>query len=199
VRSEVGSGSLFWVTLPFAIATTAQVEASAPSAQLLEFGQSAPGTQGENHAVFKSLEAKKKLRVLIAEDNSVNQLIALKMLEKLGHSAVAVTNGREAFDALQIGQFDIVFMDCQMPELDGYEATKLIRSCGTAQICTVPIVAMTANAMAGDREKCISAGMNDYVSKPMKAQDLNLAIERCRTAQDTAHITGGRPAQTLIA
>jgi|GEM_PF-4753255 len=119
----------------------------------------------------------KRLRVLVAEDNSMNQLIAIKMLNKMGHSAVAVANGQEAIEALKQTPYDLVLMDCQMPEMDGYEATKNIRGVQSS-FRDIKIIAMTANAMAGDREKCMAAGMNDYVPKPVKASELQAAIER---------------------
>jgi len=115
--------------------------------------------------------------VLVAEDNSMNQLIAIKMLNKMGHSAVAVANGQEAIEALKQTPYDLVLMDCQMPEMDGYEATKNIRGVQSS-FRDIKIIAMTANAMAGDREKCMAAGMNDYVPKPVKAPELQAAIER---------------------
>ncbi len=121
--------------------------------------------------------SEKKLRLLIAEDNAVNALIARKMLEKLGHSVTLVANGREAIRALEMAPYDMVFMDCQMPEMDGFEATTIIRQ-STHDWKSIPIIAMTAHAMSGDRERCINAGMDDYVTKPMKIEDLADAIIR---------------------
>jgi CheY-like chemotaxis protein len=158
VKSTAGLGSAFWFTIPFEMGSQLLGEASTSD--------------------DASVGVQRKLRILIAEDNSVNQFIAIKMFEKLGHTAVAVANGNEAFDALRTIPYDLVFMDCQMPELDGYATTKMIRNAKTLECNNIPIIAMTANAMSGDREKCIGAGMNDYVSKPMKLKDLALAIER---------------------
>lgn len=119
----------------------------------------------------------KKLRVLIAEDNAVNALIARKMLEKLGHVVTLAGNGKEALEALRLAPYDLIFMDCQMPEMDGFEATAIIR--GSAENWkSIPIIAMTAHAMAGDRERCLNAGMDDYVSKPMKIDDISDALVR---------------------
>jgi two-component system sensor histidine kinase/response regulator len=118
------------------------------------------------------IEGGRKLRILIAEDNSVNQIIAIKMLEKMGHSAVAMGDGLKAIEALKLESFDLIFMDCQMPELDGYETTKAIRRAEGSTYKNIPIIAMTANAMNGDREICLTAGMNDYISKPMKLNQL---------------------------
>ena len=118
------------------------------------------------------------VRILVAEDNPINQKIALKYLEKMGLRADAVANGQEALDALASIPYDLIIMDCQMPELDGYEATRRIRASKTLPRNDIPIVALTANAMAGEKERCLEAGMNDYVSKPVKADVLFAALSR---------------------
>jgi two-component system, sensor histidine kinase and response regulator len=123
-------------------------------------------------------------RVLLAEDNAVNQKVALAWLQKLGYSADAVGNGIEVLEALQRIPYTLIFMDCQMPEMDGFEATRLIRKRerDTGQVCPwespVYIVALTASVMPGDRESCLAAGMNDYVGKPMRLGELQAALER---------------------
>jgi PAS domain S-box-containing protein len=111
------------------------------------------------------------VRVLVVEDNSVNQKVALRILSRLGCRADVVANGQEAIDALRRISYDLVFMDCNMPEMDGFEATRRIRSMGGATSLTV-IVAMTANALEGDRDRCLAAGMDDYVPKPVSQKDL---------------------------
>ena len=101
------------------------------------------------------------------------------MRKKLGFHADVVNNGREAIEALEIFNYDMVLMDCQMPEMDGYEATKIIRDNYSAvQNHNIPIIAMTANAMKGDREKCLEAGMDDYVAKPINVKKLSEVIDR---------------------
>src|SRR6185369_10826550 len=117
------------------------------------------------------------VRILVAEDNLVNQRVVLGLLAKLGHRADAVRNGLEAVKAVEAGAYDLVIMDCQMPELDGFEATRRIRRLSGA-CATVPIVALTANAMQGDRERCLDVGMNDYVTKPVDVGRLAAALQR---------------------
>ena len=116
-------------------------------------------------------------RVLVAEDNSVNQRVMLITLSQLGVRGHAVGSGREALRALELAPYDLILMDCQMPDMDGYEATREIRKKERAGV-HVPIVAVTARAMKGDREKCLEAGMDDYVSKPVRPEDLVAVIER---------------------
>jgi CheY-like chemotaxis protein len=116
---------------------------------------------------------KRSLKILLAEDNPVNQKLALKLFEKFGYKADPVNNGHEAIESLKKNPYDLVFMDVQMPEMDGFEATEIIRKPGSGVLnSNVPIIAMTAHAMKGDEQKCIDLGMNDYISKPIEPQIL---------------------------
>lgn len=118
------------------------------------------------------------LRILLAEDNSVNQKLAELLLQKLGHSVYVVGNGRLAVEALARERFDMVLMDVQMPEMGGFEATAVLREREKATGRHTPVVAMTAHAMKGDREKCIEAGMDDYISKPISSSDLEAMLQK---------------------
>jgi signal transduction histidine kinase/CheY-like chemotaxis protein len=125
------------------------------------------------------------LRILLAEDNRVNQFLALRLLEKAGHQVETANNGRAALAALARDRFDLVLMDLQMPEMDGFEATARIREQERGTGTRLPIVALTANAMVGDRERCLAAGMDGYVSKPIDAARLLAEIRRVQAAAVT--------------
>ncbi|MBS1994885.1 MAG: PAS domain S-box protein [Cyanobacteria bacterium SZAS LIN-2] len=130
-------------------------------------------------------------QVLIAEDNNVMQEVALRQLQKLGLTVTVVSNGVAAVDAVRTGQYALVFMDCQMPEMDGYEATLCIRKEEAARGGHIPIIAMTASAMKGDRENCIAAGMDDYLSKPVNQEQLALLLEKWLPSLDSSNLSRG--------
>nr|WP_255428221.1 PAS domain-containing protein [Ramlibacter cellulosilyticus] len=158
VTSTPGKGSRFTVTIPL-------IAAQEPAAASIwvDLSPAAPSA-----------------RILLAEDNTTNQVVAFGMLRKLGYGDVSIANdGKEACEMAQRETYDLILMDCQMPEMDGYEATRRLREAGI----TAPIVAMTANAIKGDRERCIEAGMNDYLTKPMDLKTLRAMLARWIGAQ----------------
>src|SRR5215475_6099633 len=123
------------------------------------------------------------VRILVAEDSPLNQQVALKQLEKLGYQADAVSDGSQVLDALGRAHFDIILMDCQMPEMSGYEATWQIRerekqTAGESGPARIYIIAMTANTEADNREKCLAAGMDDFINKPVQLPELEAALHR---------------------
>lgn len=153
VESVVGKGSTFWFTVPCKVASRCEV-APRQLRQLLSTGPLKPAQD---------------CRVLLVEDYEVNQLFAIKLLKKFGFMHIDLAeNGKEAIEYYQSQIYDAIFMDCQMPVMDGYQATNEIRHIEKVTGQHTPIIAMTANAMIGDREKCLKAGMDDYISKPLK-------------------------------
>ncbi|HXW13850.1 MAG TPA: ATP-binding protein [Terriglobia bacterium] len=166
VESEPGQGSIFHFTARLALSRPIEP----PPAE---------GTEGESVAMVHPpavSELLKPLRILLAEDNSVNQLLAVRLLEKYGHRVVLARNGREAVNQIEKEEFDLVLMDVQMPEVDGLQATMEIRSKETSSGLHLPILAMTAYAMQGDRERCLAAGMDGYISKPLNIKELLTAV-----------------------
>jgi CheY-like chemotaxis protein len=150
-------------------------------AELLTMIRKVLGTRGIEASVPVPAPAQpcaKSLSVLIAEDNHVNQRVAVAILEKLGHRVTLAVNGSEAIAKWRDGEFDLVLMDVQMPEVDGFDATRAIRRDEQSRGTRTPIIAMTAHAMTGDRERCLAAGMDDYVSKPVRKEALDAAIAR---------------------
>lgn len=136
------------------------------------------GQSPESPQIKPDPVSRSSLRILLAEDNKVNQKVAIHILKKLGYQADCAANGLEVLDALERQPYDLVLMDIQMPEMDGKEATKSIRL-KYAELESPYIIAMTANAMQGDREECIAVGMNDYVSKPIQIKELETALKKC--------------------
>jgi CheY-like chemotaxis protein len=122
-------------------------------------------------------EGKNRSRILLAEDNAVNQTLAVRLLEKRGFVVSVARDGQEALAALQKEPFDLILMDIQMPEMDGFEATAAIRTKEKSTGGHIPIIAMTAHALKGDQERCIAAGMDGYISKPIRTTELFTIIE----------------------
>ena len=122
--------------------------------------------------------SRRPLHLLLAEDNVINQRIARKVLENEGHTVLVARNGREALALAQTGSFDLILMDVQMPEMDGFDATAAIRKLEAESAAHVPIIGVTAHAMKGDHERCLAAGMDGYVSKPIRPAALFAAIEK---------------------
>ncbi len=170
VDSRIGEGATFWFTVSLAPAQERQILP-------LSEADDAPKQSAATAAVDDNLLFKGK--VLVVEDNAINQLVAEGQLEDFGLQVELADNGAEALKMLADSTYDLVLMDCQMPVMDGFEASRKIRDPQSA-VCdqSIPIVAMTANVMRGDREKCVAAGMNDYISKPVDPEDLQKVLQR---------------------
>ena len=162
LESEVGRGSTFYFTAIFSLAETNLNRSRRPQTM-----------NGLEHQ-----DSGRKLNVLLAEDNIVNQKLVVRFLERAGHRAVVAGNGREALEKLAEENFDVVLMDVQMPEMDGIAATTAIRALEKTTKVHIPVIAMTAHAMKGDRERCLAAGMDEYLAKPLTQRDLLETIHR---------------------
>jgi CheY-like chemotaxis protein len=205
VESELGRGSKFWFTVglgrpapgedapvppqasrtrsiakdapavaPFPPPVAPRVSPNAPAKIPPPAARPASPTSSPNLVNATTPSAR---RILLAEDNEINQRITLRLLEKLGFAADAVVNGQQASESAGRKKYDLILMDCQMPIMDGFEATAVIRHREGSNHHT-PICALTANAMEGDREKCLAAGMDDYITKPISIEKLREAVER---------------------
>ena len=176
-----------------AILSALSLHASEPSKSQ---SKSSEKTQDETQEVLRQSNGRQGMKVLLAEDNAVNRTLATRLLQKHGHTVVVVENGRQAVEALERETIDLVLMDVQMPEMDGLEATAAIREKEKKTGTHVPIIALTAHAMKGDREKCLAAGTDDYLTKPIRTADLFAAIERLRNTKTDA--TPEAPAITNV-
>jgi signal transduction histidine kinase/ActR/RegA family two-component response regulator len=173
-QSEVGNGSTFWFTLPVRAPLNSSTRVTLPQPPAM---QAAP---------VQALPARQsaKGRLLLVEDNVVNQKVALHMLKKMGYEVDLAEDGKQALQRLTATRYEAVLMDCQMPEMDGYEATRHIRDLSSAVLDhDVPVIAMTANAFAEDRDRCLAAGMNDFLSKPVDRSTLAQMLEKWRVSK----------------
>ena len=168
MESRPGEGSTFTFTVRLA--------AGAPP----------PGEQPAGPADAAIPRAARPLRILLAEDNPVNQRLARLLLEKQGHGVAVAANGAEALEAVGREVFDLVLMDVQMPVMDGLECTRAIRERERGTARRLPVVAMTAHALRADRERCLESGMDGYVSKPVRVRELSEAIERYAATSEAA-------------
>lgn len=157
VNSVAGKGSTFWFELPFTKSNTVE--------------QNQVVKQPQTHTLKKT-----KIQILLAEDNEINREVASMLIRKMGHSVEFAENGIDVLRILEEKSIDLILMDCQMPLLDGYETTQKIREHTDPRIRNIPIIALTAHAISGERKKCLDAGMNDFLSKPFKATDLEQVI-----------------------
>ncbi|MBP9714162.1 MAG: response regulator [Sterolibacterium sp.] len=181
LQSTEGQGSTFTALLPL-------IAANAPAANTA-------GASTAMAATATEIAARGSVRLLLVEDNPTNQVVAIGTLRKLGYTDILIANnGQEALDAVRQYTFDALLMDCQMPVMDGYTATSELRAHG----CTLPIIAMTANAMQGDREKCFAVGMNDFVPKPIRRAELAAALSRWVTPSDHPVLPNTQAAPLII-
>jgi CheY-like chemotaxis protein len=181
-ESELGRGSIFHFTVTLGVPLVDTAAEPEPVEAPEPWGVTAP---------------RQELRVLVAEDNAINRLVARRMLEKLGHRVVVATSGRAALAVMESEPFDLVFMDVEMPDLNGLDATRAIREIEAEVIAghrlpepqstyaaarntgrRIPIIALTAHAMEVHRQQCLAAGMDDFVSKPVNAAELAAAVDR---------------------
>jgi CheY-like chemotaxis protein/HPt (histidine-containing phosphotransfer) domain-containing protein len=177
VMSEPGEGSVFWFTAPLERSSRGSLESEGLSLALpTAITTGAAGPAPGPAAGAELPPAGVRGRVLVAEDNPVNQRVAARMLEKLGYEVDVASTGQEAVAAFERRPYDAILMDGQMPETDGFEATRLIRAREGAH--RTPIIAVTASAMSGDRERCLAAGMDDYVAKPIGPEQLQEVLRR---------------------
>ncbi|MEL6187018.1 MAG: response regulator, partial [Myxococcota bacterium] len=181
LRTKLGQGSTFWFLIPLLVRGPIALTRDLIAAE-----------ETERSAPARALEG---LRVLLVEDNPINQEVALAMLESLGGVVACASNGEEALSAVfeSPHRFDVVLMDCQMPVMDGFTATRTLRARERGTGRRVPIVALTANAMSGDREQCLATGMDEFVAKPFAVDELSAAVRRCLVPKRPAPDDVGPP------
>ena len=193
VESSVGKGSTFWFTARFEKQTLLQTSEGS-SGHVIRAKTRPVSPPHPTRAVLKGA------KILLAEDNTINQKVAQSILGKLGCKADVVADGLEALRALEMINYDLVLMDCMMPEMDGFEATAVIRDPKSKVLNhNVPVIAMTANAMKGDREACLEAGMDDYLPKPVKKEDLSMVLQKWLNPEAPEQNAAGAPAEKTSA
>ncbi len=166
VKSKPGLGSTFWFTIPFTIRKASSDSAIKPSVAVIE-----------KSGQVRKVSLLTTIKILVADDNRINQKVAVNILGKFGCQVTVAVNGQDAIKAWQTQPFDIILMDLEMPEMDGYEATTSIREKESADN-HIPIIALTANAMQGVKDKCIATGMDDFLSKPFKKEELKKMLQK---------------------
>lgn len=176
LESVEGVGSKAWFEIPFAKAKESTREANVGASPT-------PASLGVSSDPLR--QSRQDVWILVAEDNAINAQIALKTLKKIGFNARIAENGNRALDELSKHPYDLVLMDCMMPECDGYEATTRLRQSASAEVRALPVIALTASAIKGDRERALSAGMNDYLSKPVKRPALEAMLTKWLYDQST--------------
>ena len=182
MESAMGNGSTFHFTAPFGLDVSESESQHDLSRTILPLTEP-PGS---------SPKQQRKFRILLAEDHVVNKKLAVRLLEKHGHSVVVASNGREAISAVGKDTFDLVLMDVQMPEMDGLSATAAIRARERESGDHLPIIAVTAHAMKGDQERCLEAGMDGYITKPIRVKELLATIEQVMSCRDHSTPANGR-------
>jgi CheY-like chemotaxis protein len=176
VNSRVGEGSEFYFQLELAKASAADDSHYAtPVFTPLDAGSAPADEQTADATSDLTASDRRPLRILLAEDSYMNQVLAIGILEREGHFVTVANDGQEAVEAFQAQPFDLILMDVQMPELDGLQATAMIREIEAGG--RIPILAMTAHALTGDRERCLAAGMDGYLAKPIRLKDLVQAVQ----------------------
>jgi CheY-like chemotaxis protein/HPt (histidine-containing phosphotransfer) domain-containing protein len=195
VESRLGEGSTFWLKIPL------PNSAAVPAKSLREGDQRERGGQVKDLALARAgagslSHSPETIRrsILLAEDNPINREVAVGMLEELGHCVEVADNGHEAANAVKTRAYDLIFMDCHMPVMDGFDATQAIRQYQETLVppLRIPIVALTANAMVGDRERCLEVGMDDYLSKPFSLQQLEAVLHRWLPATYSTALASSR-------
>ncbi|MDH3599978.1 MAG: GAF domain-containing protein [Candidatus Tectomicrobia bacterium] len=189
VESELGQGSIFHFTARFGAAPQVSNGGASPAAGYLAAESGSEYPDAASPQISPTLSSS-PLYILLAEDNVVNQKVAMALLHRRGHKVMVVSNGKEALEALHQETFDLVLMDVQMPEMGGLKAVELLRERERENGQHIPVIAMTAHAMQGDRERCLTAGMDDYLSKPIQTQTLFSAIERAVRLESTPMAPG---------